>query len=54
MSPYGVCRKNPPVVDPVHGGGYSATWPIVPGDAWCGQFSPKRQAPWTATTEEER
>ncbi len=47
----GVCRKNPPrIVE----GGRMAAWPIIanPSLDWCGQFSPKRHAPWTATTVE--
>ena len=45
-SGFGRCRKDTPrIVE----GGVLATWPLVQPHDWCGQFSPKRHAPWTAT-----
>jgi hypothetical protein len=47
---HGLCRKDLPRF--AGGGSQAAAWPLVfnPKIHWCGQFSPKRHAPWTATT----
>jgi hypothetical protein len=48
----GLCRKDSPRIIEA---GRMAVWPLVV-DAdyqWCGHFSPKRHAPWTATTTTE-
>jgi hypothetical protein len=42
------CRKDPPTLR----GSGRGVWPFVGPQDWCGQFSPKRQAPWTATEAE--
>lgn len=44
-----ICRKDTPTL---HASGTIGYWPMVRQDDWCGQFSPKRSAPWTATTVE--
>lgn len=43
---YFLCRKDTPRI---RKGGSSGVWPVVRGTDWCGAFSPKRHAPWTAT-----
>lgn len=45
----GSCRKLPPRVVVVDGE-TEAAWPIVFTDDWCGQFSPRRERPWTMQT----
>ncbi len=49
---HGYCRKNPPAM--AIGQSIEGYWPMIlnPDANWCGQFSPKRHAPWTATTTE--
>lgn len=45
----GSCRKVPPRVVVIDGE-TEAAWPIVFVEDWCGQFSPRRERPWTMQT----